>query len=393
MTTVHTPAAGSRPVVLIFVGNYLPAHKAGGIIRTVVNTVDHLCDEFDFRIVTGDRDLGDDRPFDGVPLNQWVSLGNSLVYYMPKEQQTMANLAALVNSVPARAIYLNSFFDPFTVKVLANMWRGTIPPTRVIVAPRGEFAWASLKQKYPKKLIFMLGARLIRLYGPAIFHASSKFEADDIVREMHVNPASILVAFDFALKVHDTALPPPAREPGDDRLRMLFLSRVAREKNLDFALKLLRDVRSQVIFDIHGPVNDTAYWEECQALMAQLPPNVTARYCGPVDAGKVVETFANYDLFLFPTGGEAYGHVIVESLLAGTPVLASQESAWRDLPSDGLGWDVNLADQSAFVQAIEAFAAVPPAERDARRSLVRAGVARRLADPAIAESHRRLLLG
>ena len=45
-----------KPVILAFIGNYLPGYKAWGILRTVVNTLDHLCDEFEFWIVTRDRD-------------------------------------------------------------------------------------------------------------------------------------------------------------------------------------------------------------------------------------------------------------------------------------------------------------------------------------------------
>ena len=393
MTVVTGGAARTvKPVVLVFVGNYLPGHKAGGIIRTISNTVDHLCEEFEFRVVTSDRDLGDGHAYPGLELNRWHRVGNALVYYVSREAHTMSRIAALVNSAQACAIYLNSFFDPFTVKVLAAMWAGAIPPTRVLVAPRGEFAWASLGQKYPKKAVFMWLARLVGLYRPVVWHASSQFEADDIVKVMHVAPAAIRVAFDFALKQADTERSlGPSRDDGS-RLRLVFLSRVAREKNLDFALTLLQDVRAEVAFDIYGPIGDAAYWKECQSLVARVPANVRVSYKGAVEATRVVEVFQDYDAFLFPTGGEAFGHVIVESLLAGTPVIVSRESPWRNLPDDRLGWDLDLADPAAFVSRIEALAALSVAERDARRPEVRAGVAARLADPAIVESHRRLFV-
>ncbi len=385
-----------KPVVLVTLGNYLPGYKAGGIIRTVTNTVDHLCDEFEFRILTSDRDLGDDRAYPGVELNQWQQVGNALVYYVPPTGHTMRNLAAIVKSVPTNVLYLNSFFDPFTVKLLACVRAGTIPPKRLIVAPRGEFAWASLRQKYPKKLGFILAARSIGLYRHVVWHASSEFEGHDIMKVMKVDRAAIHVAFDFALKKPPSTAAndePPAPAAADGALKLIFLSRVAREKNLDYALRLLRHVRSEVVFDIYGPTADPAYWQECQNLIGQLPTNVVARYRGMVDADRVVQVFSEYDLFLFPTGGEAYGQVIAEALIAGTPVLASRESAWRDLANDRLGWDIDLTQPEAFVEKIEALAATPPQDRLRGRHAVKAGVAKRLADPAIAESHRRLLLG
>lgn len=52
--------------VLTFVGYYPPACKAGGPIRSIANLVECLGHEFDFRVVTPDRDAGDTGPFEGI---------------------------------------------------------------------------------------------------------------------------------------------------------------------------------------------------------------------------------------------------------------------------------------------------------------------------------------
>jgi glycosyltransferase involved in cell wall biosynthesis len=384
-----------KPVVLVFVGNYLPGHKAGGILRTIANTVDHLCDEFEFKVVTRDRDLGDEKPYEGLELNSWQKAGNALAYYLPPEGCTVANIGRVVRDTPHDVVYLNSFFDPLTVKVLFNVWLGAIPATRVVVAPRGEFAWASLRQKYLKKYVFTVAARALGLYGDITWHASSPQEAMDIIKVMKVDRAAIQVAFDFALRDPGQT---PARatmgaRSGENGLRVVFLSRVAREKNLDYAIRILREVQARVVFDIYGPTADDAYWSECQALIRQLPRNVTAAYRGVVEAADVVSVFSEYDLFLFPTGGEAYGQVIAEALLAGTPVLTSTETAWRNLEKDGLGWDFDLRQEDSFVEAIDSVARLSEAERESWRAVVRAAVVSRLADPSIPEAHRRLFTG
>lgn len=381
-----------RKIVLVLVGNYLPGHKAGGILRTIANTVDHMCNEFDFKVLTRDRDLGDDKPYENVGLNAWQKVGNAEVYYVPPEAQTASNIAVVVNRTPHDAVYLNSFFDPLCVKYLFQVWRGVIPRTRVVLAPRGEFAWASLSQKYLKKYIFMALARAIGLYDGIVWHASSPHEAEDIVKVMKVDRAAIRIAFDFALKIAEPVNVPESPRPAGEELRLVFLSRIAREKNLDYAIRLLRDVKAPLTFDIYGPTADTEYWNRCQELIRSLPKNVAVTYRGVAGPADVLKIFSAYDLFLFPTGGEAFGQVIAEALMAGTPVLASTESAWRNLASDELGWDLPLTEPQAFIDAIEAYAALGPAEWTRRRSVVRAGVARRLADPAIPESHRRLFV-
>ena len=46
--------------VLVTIGSYLPGYKAGGPIRSVANLIDALGDDFEFRVVTSDKDLGED---------------------------------------------------------------------------------------------------------------------------------------------------------------------------------------------------------------------------------------------------------------------------------------------------------------------------------------------
>ena len=152
-------------------------------------------------------------------------------------------------------------------------------------------------------------------------------------------------------------------------------------------------MKSKVVFDIYGPIAEAQYWAECQRLIAGLSSNVVARYRGVVAADDVMRVFAQYDLFLLPTGGEGYGHVIVESLLAGTPVLISRETLWRDLATAGLGWDVDLGDLDIFVAKIEELAHTPAEERRRRRPQVRDTIVERLADPKILKSNRELLVG
>ena len=81
---------------------------------------------------------------------------------------------------------------------------------------------------------------------------------------------------------------------------IVFLSRISRKKNLDFALKLLSRVLGQVRFDIYGPIEDRIYWQDCLAWIKRLPPPIHVDYKGPVNAEHVLEIFSQYHLFLFP---------------------------------------------------------------------------------------------
>jgi glycosyltransferase involved in cell wall biosynthesis len=381
-------------IILTFVGNYLPGYKAGGILRSIANTVDYLHDDFEFWIVTRDRDLGENAPYLDIKINQWQRVGNAMVYYLQPQSSTIKGLLHLIERTPHHVLYLNSFFDSFTIKVLLLRIVGLIHAKHVIVAPRGEFAWGSLGLKYVKKFIFIQVVRLFGLYHGVIWQASSELEATDITTVMNVIPEEIHIALDLPNRINpdystDTSLHP---SPTDGGLRLVFLSRIAREKNLDYALRILSKVTQMVIFDIYGPIEDTTYWKECQRLISLLPANVKVTYLGSANPDEVVHIFSRYDLFLFPTAGENYGHVIAESLTAGTPVLVSTETPWRNLQADQLGWDIDLEQMDSFADTIEKMALWSHTERLKTRSVITAKVMERLLDPAVLEANRQLFL-
>ena len=61
-----------KPRILVFVLNYLPGYKSGGVLKTLANTVKWLADDYEFWIVTRDRDLGSAEPYPDVPVDQWL---------------------------------------------------------------------------------------------------------------------------------------------------------------------------------------------------------------------------------------------------------------------------------------------------------------------------------
>jgi hypothetical protein len=71
-----------HPVILTFTGCYLPGYKGGGPIRTIANMVAVLKDEFDFRIVTSDHDLGDRTAYPGIQVNTWEKVAGAQVLYL-----------------------------------------------------------------------------------------------------------------------------------------------------------------------------------------------------------------------------------------------------------------------------------------------------------------------
>jgi glycosyltransferase involved in cell wall biosynthesis len=380
----------ARPVVLTFVHYYLPGYKSGGPIRTLANLVDHLGGELDFRIVTADRDATDTAPYPGVAVDAWSAVGGARVFYASPGTQRVRGLSRVVAATPHDVLYFNSFFDAvFTVRTLLGRAARLFPRRPVVIAPRGEFAASALSYKRWKKDPYLRAFRALGMERAVTWQASSQYEAEDILRVMRPPAASVKIAPNLPAAELVRA-PRGARGAAGGPLRVAFLGRLSPIKNLDFALRVLARVAAPVDFDIYGPVRDPAYWARCEQLIRGLPAHVRARYHGPLEPARVPAMMADHDLFILPTQGENYGHVIPEALSAGTPVLIADTTPWRGLEAAGAGWDLPLDDEARFVARLEDFAALPPERREAMRERAFEYVSRRLAAPALVAANREL---
>lgn len=372
----------TKTKVLVFILNYLPGYKSGGVLRTIVNTVDWLSNDYEFWIVTRDRDLGSEKPYSDIKINEWQLVEGAMVRYLPPELINTNYLIKLIDGTSHDLIHLNSYFDPeFTIRIMLARKIGWLSKSPLLLSPRGEFGEGSLKLKHAKKILFINFAKLVGLYNNIIIHATSEHELRDIKKVLNPTSSSIKTAIDLPSKVISNA--PNSSLLSERCLRIVFLSRFSREKNLDFALNILSQANVKAIFDIYGPDEDILYWKECQELIKQLPKNITATYHGPVSPSRVIEIFSHYDLFFFPSKGENYGHVIAESISVGTKVLISKNTPWLELENDGLGWDVDLKDESAFVNIIEEMARESLDSRLRKRDVVKQSALKRLLDPKV----------
>ncbi|MFC4726497.1 hypothetical protein AB6B38_03225 [Glycocaulis abyssi] len=270
-----------RPTVLTFVRHYLPGYKAGGPIRSIANLVEALGDEFDFRIVTSDRDSIDTKPYPGLPApSTWIPRGKAHVLYLPPSKRDFLSIAQILRTTPHNALYLNSFFDPVftTLPLLARRLR-VAPEKRCILAPRGEFSAGALKLKAKKKAAFMALVRPIGLHNKVVWQASTESERTDILCALKLSEIDVHVAMDIPLTETAPSTKLETRSTGDP-IRLCFLSRISPMKNLDFAISVLAQTKCKVIFDIYGSINDNSYWIRCKNLMGNLPNNITCRYKG-----------------------------------------------------------------------------------------------------------------
>lgn len=352
--TVNT----KRPIILCFVSCYLPGYRFGGPVRTIANFVDHFGDEFDIYIVTRDRDSLDSHPYEGVTIDGWNRVGKASVFYASRKILTLAGVARLLRNTSHDILYLNSFFAfAFTALPLLATRLGLAPKNPCVIAPRGEFSAGALALKAQRKWLYLKATNAIRLYSHLVWQASSQFECADIRHKMGAVADVIKVACDMPPVglVNRTFATPQDTQFSARPLRLIFLSRINQIKNLDFLLQALSFAKSNIHLSIYGPLEDPDYWVRCQSLIASLPAGFAVDYMGEVSPPQVIDVFSNFDLFVLPTRGENYGHVVLESLMSGTPVLISDKTPW--LPSsDGAVQVLPLGDPFLWAAALDRWA-------------------------------------
>lgn len=337
--------------ILIITGRYLPGYKDGGPVRTIANLVEYLGDEYEFRILTADRDHGDSTAYPEIQVDSWNKVGKAVVYYVPPKGFTAKNIARHAKDVDL--VYLCGCFSDYSICALL-LKRCNYIKVPVVVAPMGLFMPNAMKKKPLKYNLFITVFKMLGAFKNVSWSTTSQFEAD-CTRKVISKKANCIIAEDLPRRVmsENTA---KCKEKG--KLKVFFISRISPEKNISLSLDILKHCKSEIEYSIYGPIHDAQYWEEMQAKIKTLPSNIHVEYRGMVDSSKVVDTLKSEHVFLFTTIGENYSHVIQESLSAGCPCVISDQTPWTDLEENDAGFVYPLEAINNYVDVIEAYAAM-----------------------------------
>ncbi len=342
--------------ILVLIPHFLPGYKMGGPLTSVLNLIENLGDDFYFEVITTDRDMGDLKPYSNVKLDAWIRNGNYEVYYLYNNLFIICKLIHLINTSNSEVVYINSLFNPiFSILIILFNKIGLLKKKKIILAPRGETFDAALSFKKNKKRLFIKIAKTFNLYKNIIWHASTELEKESIVKNLQIESHLIKVALNLSKKPSYNEIVDCSNVSRFDSniLHIVFLSRISKDKNIVFALDILKEIDTDIVFHIYGPIEDDYIWKICSNKICGLPNNIIVEYKGAVDKDDVKKVFARYDLMFLPTFAENFGHVIVESLSVGTPVLLSDNTPWRDLEAKGFGWDISLNYPKLFINKIE----------------------------------------
>ena len=338
--------------ILVFIDWFVPGYKAGGPIRSVENIANGLKEVADFYICTSNTDFGVAEPYEAITFNEWTRFSEHIkVMYLTPDKANISNYQLIIDSEVFDTFYVNSIFSPnFAIKPLLALKRKN-KLIQTIVAPRGMLGEGALKLKSTKKQVFLFASKILGIFKNVTWHASSNKEIVEIKNIFGIKE-TIVVAPNLPKQA--TTIPLNI-EKIEGKLKLFFLSRISEKKNLVGALKLLQAVSNNmsIEFSIFGPKEDANYWNECQSEIAKLPVNIIVKYEGVLKPDEIASIINQHHFMLLPTFNENYGHVFIESFLAGKPIIISDQTPWNGLVSKNVGWDIPLTNTSKFVEVIE----------------------------------------
>ena len=147
--------------------------------------------------------------------------------------------------------------------------------------------------------------------------------------------------------------------------RFCTFSRVMKEKGITQAIQSIRQLNENTesdkafLLDIYGPIADD-YRAELQALIEDNP---TVHYRGVADPEQAPTILSRYHALLFPTQWlpEGMPGTILDSLTAGTPIIASRWSCYDEMLEDGVtGFSYPLDHPEELTDTIEQLLMMSP---------------------------------
>ena len=144
------------------------------------------------------------------------------------------------------------------------------------------------------------------------------------------------------------------------RPMLLYVGRVAFEKNIHFLLKVVKqlsEVMPEVLFVITGEGPAGA---SLRAAVSTLGIEKNVQFIGYLNREKELNAcYKAADIFIFASKSETQGLVLLEAMAQGTPVVAIAELGTGSILAEGEGAMIAPEDEAAFMQIVRSLLVNP----------------------------------
>lgn len=331
---------------------FYPQKNSGGPPISIMNVIQAIKGKYEIYVISKNHEIGSKEPLQGVKKG-WNDFDFGKVFYTDYGKHDYKTILSLIEDVNPDVIYQNSFFSQDDV-IPVLMYKKKHHNVKLIIAPRGEFYPDRAKNGHIKKYVYKTVIKYTGLLKNVYFHVTGDQEKKYTQDYIKINDRLIYNINNMTL-VKDISNN-MQKEAG--KIRLVFIARIHPMKNVLTAIKILQNVKAEVVYNIYGSIEDAEYWQKCQKEIDKLPNNITVNYCGSLSHDEVPDALVKYHMFFMPTIGENYGHSIVEALCCGVPVIISDRTPWTDVNLSGCGKAIALDKLSEFSKCIDEFASI-----------------------------------
>ena len=329
--------------ILIYTKYFYPSFLAGGPVKSIFEIYELLIkNSYNVFVLTTNRDI------DGTIVDEDNKIQG--IYYDNK-MMSFITLYKFLKNQDIKIVYLNSFFS-FSENIRIFLLSYLLD-FKIILAPRGQVMYGALKKRYKLKKIFLCFFKFFFNKSVHKFHFTSELEYNDFKKIYNYKEVNYSIIENISkFKIIDNYFDRSTKKV--NHLSLVFFSRIVEKKNLIFLIQLLKDLNfNNLKFYIYGSIEDVDYWQKCTDLLSNS--KIDYIYKGSLNPNIINETLNAYDLFVFPTFSENFGHVILEALSSGLPVLISDNTPFSIINKYKCGWAINLADENMFKTVINEF--------------------------------------
>ncbi len=137
-----------------------------------------------------------------------------------------------------------------------------------------------------------------------------------------------------------------------DRPTLLYVGRVAHEKNIDFLVHCFQQVHATLPEALLLIVGEGPAQSHLRELVCKLRLNTAVKFIGYLDRDStLLDCYRAGDLFVFASRTETQGLVLLEALAQGTPVVSTMHMGTRDVLDGTQGTRVVNEDRETFASA------------------------------------------
>lgn len=334
-----------KPKLLFITDWYAPAFKGGGPIRSIVNLVNRLKQDYDCYIYTSNTDFGEVEPLAGIVADQWINQNGVQVYYR-SGKMSFAQVKTMIKTIHPHRIYLNSMFSNMIKPILVGY-----ASDRIIIAPRGMLNTSALAVKPIRKFLYLWFLRTFGFAKHLRFHATSD-EEKKVIQRIFPNAHSIVVAGNIPVSPSAT-LHPAEKQTG--KLNIFFTGRMHPIKNLHLLLEALKNLKGNVELSVIATKEDHDYQEKCNQLALELPAHITINWLLDLPPTEIQKHLLQAHLFALLSEVESFGHAIFEALAVGCPVIISDNTPWKNLDLQKAGMDFPLNNMQQITSGLQRF--------------------------------------